>query len=52
MNKRLKILWIIPLALGVLFDLLFWKQKPGINFAAFVVLCLVGGFFALKETGS
>ena len=49
MNKRSKIIWIIPLALGFLFDFLFWKQIPGINFAIFVVLSLVGGFLVLKK---
>ncbi len=49
--KRPNILWIIALALGWLFDFLFWKHAPGINFAIYVVLCLAGGFLALTWNG-
>jgi hypothetical protein len=45
--KRTTILWIVALALGWLFDLLFWKQNTGINFAIYAVLCLGGGFLVL-----
>jgi hypothetical protein len=31
-----------------MFDFLFWKQTPGINFAIYVVLCLAGGFYILR----
>ncbi len=45
--KRTNILWITALVLGWLFDFLFWKHAPGINFAIYVVLCLAGGFLVL-----
>ena len=34
--KRTNILWITALALGWLFDFLFWKHPRGINFAIYV----------------
>jgi hypothetical protein len=40
-------LWIVAIALGWLFDFLFWKHAPGINFAIYVVLCLAGGMYLL-----
>ena len=49
--KRTKILWITALVLGWLFDFLFWKHGIGINFAIYVVLCLVGGFLVLGLNG-
>lgn len=49
--KRPNILWIIALALGWLFDFLFWKHAPGINFAIYVALCLTGGFLVLIWNG-
>jgi hypothetical protein len=49
--KRTNILWIVALALGWLFDFLFWKQSPGINFAIFTILCLTGGFLVLGLNG-
>jgi hypothetical protein len=49
--KRTNILWIAALALGWFFDFLFWKHAPGINFAIYVVLCLVGGFLVLTWNG-
>jgi hypothetical protein len=45
--KRTNMLWITALVLGWLFDFLFWKHAPGINFAIYVVLCLAGGFLVL-----
>ena len=47
MKKNPNLLWIVAIVLGWLFDFLFWKQAPGINFAIFTLLCLVGGFFLL-----
>lgn len=47
MNKHSNLLWITGIALGWLFDLLFWKQPFGINFAIFSLLCLTGGFVIL-----
>ncbi|HKZ43436.1 MAG TPA: DUF4173 domain-containing protein [Anaerolineales bacterium] len=49
MKNRSKLIWIIPLILGILFDILFWKQIPGVNFSIFVVLCLLGGFLFLHQ---
>ena len=49
--KRTHLLWIVALALGWLFDFLFWKQTPGINFAIYALLCLGGGFLALGLNG-
>ena len=49
--KRTNILWIVALALGWLFDFLFWKHAQGINFAIYAVLCLVGGFLVLELNG-
>jgi hypothetical protein len=40
-------LWIVAIALGWLFDFLFWKHTPGVNFAIYVVLCLAGGLYLL-----
>jgi hypothetical protein len=51
MIKNSKRLWIAALALGWLFDLLFWKHAPGINFAIYVVLCLAGGSIVLFMDG-
>jgi hypothetical protein len=47
MKKTPNVLWITVLALGWLFDFLFWKQTFGINYAIFVALCLIGGFSLL-----
>ena len=40
-------LWIIVLALGWLFDFLFWENPPGVNFAIFWTACLVAVFYIL-----
>ena len=45
--KRTNLLWITVLVLGWLFDFLFWKHAPGINFAIYALLCLGGGFLVL-----
>jgi len=47
MKKNPKLLWIVAIALGWLFDFLFWKTPRGINFAIFALSCLAGGFFLL-----
>jgi hypothetical protein len=47
MKKNPNLLWITTLALGWLFDFLFWKKPAGVNFAIFSVLCLIGGFLVL-----
>ncbi|MBN1304256.1 MAG: DUF4173 domain-containing protein [Anaerolineales bacterium] len=44
-------LWISMFALGWIFDLLFWKKIPGINFAIFITLCLLTGFVLLWWAG-
>jgi hypothetical protein len=44
-------LWYVVLALGWLFDFLFWEKEPGINFAIFAILCLLGGFYILFADG-
>ena len=44
-------LWIIMFALGWLFDFLFWKQAPGINFAIFATACLTAAFYLLLSDG-
>jgi hypothetical protein len=49
--KRTNILWIVALALGWLFDFLFWKHAAGINFAIYAGLCLGGGFLVLGLNG-
>ncbi|MDP2994074.1 MAG: DUF4173 domain-containing protein [Anaerolineales bacterium] len=49
--KRTNIVWIVALALGWLFDFLFWKHAQGINFAIYAGLCLSGGFLVLGLNG-
>jgi len=44
-------LWILVFALGWLFDFLFWKMKPGVNFAIFATACLVTAFYLLLNDG-
>jgi uncharacterized protein DUF4153 len=51
MNKHPNRLWISALALGLLFDYLFWKKSPGLNFAVFSALCLLGGYCLLLAEG-
>lgn len=41
----------VVLLLGWLFDYLFWKQSIGVNFALFLVLCLIGGGLLLFSEG-
>ena len=49
--KRTNVLWITVLVLGWCFDFLFWKHAQGLNFALYVVLCLVGAFLVLGLNG-
>ena len=44
-------LWVVAFALGWAFDLLFWKQSPGVNFAIYMILCLAGGLYLLLAEG-
>jgi hypothetical protein len=48
MKRHPNLLWLVVLLLGWLFDFLFWKQSPGINFAVFAALCLAGGFLLMR----
>lgn len=44
--------WIVVLALGWLFDLLFWGHEPGgISFAIYALLTLLAGFLLLAHEG-
>ena len=43
--------WWTVVALGWVFDFLFWKKAPGINFALYVSLCLVTGILLLRADG-
>lgn len=44
MSFQIKKIWLISLALGWLWDFLFWKHIPGISFAIYVILCILAGF--------
>ncbi len=44
-------LWIIVFVLGWLFDFLFWKQQPGVNFAIFMTACVTAAFYLLLSDG-
>ncbi|MBI5964403.1 MAG: DUF4173 domain-containing protein, partial [Chloroflexi bacterium] len=44
-------LWIIVFALGWLFDFLFWKQQPGVNFSIFMTACVTAAFYLLLSDG-
>lgn len=49
MQKYSKQLWVLALALGWSFDLLFWDKTPGISFFIFVGLTLAGGMLLLRQ---
>ncbi|MBI5945240.1 MAG: DUF4173 domain-containing protein [Chloroflexi bacterium] len=44
-------LGLVAIALGILFDYLFWDQLSGINYAIFLMLCLIGGLYVLISDG-
>jgi hypothetical protein len=44
-------LWLIVLALGWLFDFLFWEKGFGINFAIFWTMGLIVAFYLLLSNG-
>ncbi len=44
-------LWILVFSLGWLFDFLFWKKTPGVNFAIFATACLIAAFYLLLSDG-
>jgi hypothetical protein len=51
MVKHPKLLWIVVLLIGWAFDFFFWGKPVGINFAFFVAICVLGGFFLLLLNG-
>ena len=51
MNKHPHLVWIVGLALGWLFDFLFWGKPLGINFAIYLTACLLGGSLVLLANG-
>jgi hypothetical protein len=51
MQIRRNWIWIFALVIAWLFDLLFWKQAPGISFFIFVMLCLAGGALSAHLSG-
>lgn len=46
-----KYLLPVSIALGIAFDLLFWKKAPGISFPLFCLLCLSAGYFLIRLDG-
>lgn len=44
-------LWWIAIALGWAIDLLFWEHGLGVNFAIYLLLCLIGGLYILYTEG-
>jgi hypothetical protein len=44
-------LLLVVLVLGWTVDLLFWKQKVGVNFPIFLAVCLLGGIYLLSSEG-
>lgn len=45
-----RFLWTV-IALGWAFDFLFWEKAPGVNFALYVVLCMLVGVILLRTDG-
>ncbi|MEW6083152.1 MAG: DUF4173 domain-containing protein [Chloroflexota bacterium] len=45
------VLAIVALALGLLFDFLFWDQVVGVNFAIFITIVIFGGILWLTWEG-
>ena len=43
--------WFIVILLGWAFDFLFWKKPFGVNFAIYVVLCILTGIWLLRWDG-
>ena len=43
--------WVIVILLGWTFDFLFWQKPLGINFAIYVLLCILTGIFLLRTDG-
>lgn len=51
MKRHAVVVWVGTILLGWLLDFLFWKQAPGVNFAIYVLLCLLSGFLLLRLDG-
>jgi hypothetical protein len=51
MEKNPERLWLTVIVLGWLFDLLFWYQSFGLNFAVFTLLCWLDGVLLLWMNG-
>jgi hypothetical protein len=51
MNTKPNRFWWTVIALGWVFDFLFWKKAPGINFVIYVLLCLITGYVLLRTAG-
>ncbi len=51
MTKNPTLLWLSAIILGWLFDLLFWGQSIGANFAIYTTLCVLGGLLLLWNSG-
>lgn len=51
MKQNSNKLWMIAIALGWLFDFLFWKKAPGVNFAIFSALCVAAALYLLLSDG-
>ncbi len=49
--KRPGLLLILALALGWLYEFLFWEQAVGVNFPIFLALCMAGGLCWLIVCG-
>ena len=46
--------YLLPfsIALGVIFDIFFWKKMPGISFPLFTAICLTGGYTLISQSGN
>ncbi len=49
--KHPRRLWVLVLALGWLFDFLFWAHQVGVNFAVFSTICMICGLTLLILEG-
>jgi hypothetical protein len=49
--KRSNQLMLIAVILGWALDFLFWKQRVGVNFSIFLILCVLGGGYWLLSNG-
>lgn len=51
MNIKSNRFLFVVFFLGWVFDLLFWRKPMGINFAVFLLLCLLVGIYTLITNG-